>query len=187
MGAIDLEKEMAAAANNVRQRHIDALLGLGVAGTTIAYLGYSQCAFGVMPGNIDHEGAFVPEEGPAHLIQPVLDDGELIDLLAWGSVQPDRWGLRVGTGWALGLENVTEPGGWDGSCAHLAATPLDWLRGGAVATVILDWDAPEIERLRYLGEVVCSDGAIAALLHAALSRPQALPLITVAEGLRHAA
>lgn len=184
---VDLSSELKAAAGNVRQPVLDAMLKLGVSGRTIADLGSRQFPFGVMPGKIDHEGAFVPEEGPMHLIQPVMEGGEIIDLVAWASARPDRWGLRIGTGWALGLENVIEPGGWDAPSAHLVATPLDWLRGGAVATVILNWDAPEIEGLRYLGDVVCSDATVAGLLHAALSRPPLLPNISVMEGLRHAA
>ena len=186
MADTDLSAEMRFAAGAVRQRHIDALLGLGVAGATIASLGSRQYPFGVMEGVINKDGAFVPGDGPLHLIQPVMDGPDIIDLVAWRSMRHDRWGLRMGTGWALGVDNITEPGGWDSSSAHLIGTPLNWLRAGAADTVVLDWEAREIEHLRHLSEITCSDRVVAKLLTDALKRPQPLPSIRIEE-MRHVA
>src|SRR5690554_3957918 len=96
-----LINEIESACDNVRNAHLDRLQSLGVTSTTIATLGAVQVPFGVMGcdylgGNLYQPGGDVP-----HIVQPIYDDGALIDLIAWRTAEPQKWLWRTGAAWAL--------------------------------------------------------------------------------------
>lgn len=185
MSMIDLEAEMAAAADRVRQRHLDRIIGMGVAPATIARLGLVCPAFGVVEAETERSGLYQPAPGRAYICQPVLDGETIVDLVIWHSARPDRWWLRTGHGWALNPSSL-DPDGWSTQQPHLCSCPLEWLKGGANDAVILDWSANEVAALRGHEAISCADTATAATLNDALQRSGRFPTISVGE-VRHAA
>lgn len=177
---IDLQSEMEAATSSVRQVHLDRLRALGVSTATIADLGRDHPSFGVVKAEPVDGGLFQPGEGDLHVVLPVLEDGALVDLVAFRSTSPDDWTLRTGNGWALGLNNGVGWHTWAES-VHVSATPLDWLRNGAAGLCVLDWRSPELPALDVLQSVTVPDHATATLLRDALTRPVRLPHIEVKE------
>lgn len=163
------------------------LKALGVAWSTIAHMG-ARHYFGGSARVIDiDDGLYAPSsEGAPHLILPVFEDEELVDLVAFTSDQPMAWLLRLGTGWSLGLIDGFERHGWEQE-VRLWASPLDWLRADRDGLCILDWSAPEVIKLDSLPNIRCQDHVVAKRLREALSRPYRLPIITYGEGLRDAA
>ena len=163
------------------------LKALGVPWPTIANMG-DRHFFGGSARVIDiDDGLYAPSsEGAPHLILPVFEDEELVDLVAFTSDQPLAWLLRVGTGWSLGLLDGFERHSW-GDEVRLWATPLDWLRADRDGLCILDWSAPEVLNLARLPRIRCQDKLLAGRLSEALSRPCRLPVITYGEELRDAA
>jgi len=179
---IDLHSEMNAACDRIRQPHLDQLLGLGVSSGTIAELGARQAPFGVVSATACDDGLYVPGEGPTHLVQPIIDGGEIIDLVAWRSLQPFRWWLRSGLGWALGQDNWTYRSAWDvGDPFAVHATPLDWLRAGCNGICIVDWSAPEVRELLTAEALRVGTPALGEALISTLSRPHRLPQIQTME------
>lgn len=190
--------ELAQAALNVRQPHLDRIRGLGVSISWLADC--STYPFGVARCEPIGGGLYQPSEGKLHVVIPVIEDGVLIDLCAFRSTAPGEWLLRTGNGWALGLEQGLSEWMWHapadpqakppryqvGQPPTLFADPLDWLRGQGDGLCILDWGSPEIRSLDVLHHVICSTPAVAALLRRALTRPARLPQITVMEA-RHVA
>jgi hypothetical protein len=167
-----------AAAFGVRQTHLDRLRVLGV---SIAWLADAPTyPFGAALCEADRSGRYQPGDGTQHLIIPVVEDGELVDLCAFRSDNSGNWSLRTGNGWALGLGRGMEPFTW-GLPVHVYSDPLDWLRGKGEGLCILDWGSPEIHRLDVLENVICSDAETEALLRQALTRPARVPSISVME------
>lgn len=185
MKTADLSKEIATASQNVRQAHLDRIQALGVKSATIANLGATQPPFGVMAVDDIGGGIFQPGGLIPSIVQPVYDDGCLVDLIAWRSTDPARWLWRTGAAWALGLDSINE-NSWTDKPLSIEATPLDWLRSGATGLCILDWQANE---LRKLLRVPCLSAApaIAHQLRGDLTKPLHFPRITAREGMRHAA
>lgn len=198
--SVDLYAELKAAAFAVRQVHIGRLRALGVSMRWIAEA--STFPFGVAP--CERAGGYyqpLDGDGPLHLILPVLDEGVLVDLVAFRTTAPDAWLLRTGHGYALGLEeglnswmwyapadpNAKPPKHQVGKPAYLARNPLDWMQAAGEGLCILDWGAPEVRQLDALPAVVAADHDTAKLLRDALTRPPRLPSIRVAEGVAHAA
>ena len=163
------------------------LRALGVSWPTIAHMGHRHY-FGGSARVIDiDDGLYAPsDEGKPHLILPVVEVGELVDLVAFTSDQPMAWLLRLGTGWSLGLIDGFERHSWEDE-VRLWASPLDWLRADRHGLCILDWSAPEVFNLSRLPNIRCQDDRLAERLRDALSRPLRLPTITYGEGLRDAA
>lgn len=163
------------------------LEALGVPWATIANMG-NRHYFGGSARAIDVEdGLYAPsEEGAPHLILPVFENLELVDLVAFTSDQPMAWLLRLGTGWSLGLIDGLERHTWDDE-VRLWASPLDWLCADRDGLCILDWSAPEVLELSRMGRIRCQDRFLSERLKQALSRPYRLPEITFGEHLRHAA
>jgi len=183
---VDLEAELFSAAGRVRQPHLDRLRALGVSSSTIARLGACHPPFGVVEAEAMSNGTYLPGEGEPHIVQPVFQDGDLIDLVAWRSADPSRWWSRTGLGWIIGHDGPLT-GGWvddDGLTMH--STPLDWLRSGAAGVCVVDWDAEEVEWLRCFSTIRCDSQSLAAVLRRRLSRPRPLPRIATME-VRHAA
>lgn len=185
MSAVDLDVEMKEAAKASSLVHAKALIGLGVSLDTVADLRRHHWGWGVTHASDAGDGLYCPGEGPLHLVLPVYEDGELVDLSAFRSADPTTWLLRTGFGWALGLEHGLERLTW-GDPVTLYVSPLDWLRAGADGLCVLDWDAPELRYLSKIPSIVCASTELAACLEAALSQPSRLPQIRVME-LAHAA
>lgn len=120
-----LEQEMAAACAAVRQADLDGLRDLGVSINTIADMGATYFPFGVTEVEPIGSGLYQPGIGQPHLILPILEENELVDLCAFQGDRPDTWHLRVGAAWCLGSDPLlSKPE------VHLCGRPLDWLRGG---------------------------------------------------------
>ncbi len=176
----DLHAELRASCQAVTRLRLRQLVGLGISWATIGELGRHHYGFGVIRAVPADDGLYVPGDGEPHLLLPVYEDGELIDLCAFRSGDPLNWLLRTGLGWALGLEDGIEPLAWAESVG-LAVSPLEWLREGATGVCILDWDAPVLRYLSDLPHLVCSSNELATRLRAALARPVRFPTISVGE------
>ena len=176
-----ISAELRAASHAVETRHLRHLNALGVQWETIGGLGAHHYGLGVVNASAGEDGLYFPDpDGEPHLLLPVYEDGELLDIVAFQSTVPDKWLLRCGNGWALGVEGGFSRHCWEGS-ARLAATPLDWLRYGAKGLCVLDWSAPEVSNLADLTAVECSDPALAQLLRKALTKPPRIPAISWGE------
>ncbi|MGE4324254.1 MAG: hypothetical protein AB7E60_14660 [Sphingobium sp.] len=182
--SVDLNGEMLTAAGRVRQPHIDRLLALGVPGVVIATLGGHQIPFGVGTVERMERGLYQPGDGPLHVLSPVCEAGEIIDIIAWRSDAPGNWAWRTGLGWALGTDMLLPR--WDDDPVQLHATPLDWLRAGGTGMCILDWEAPELGDLHAL-EAIEADEWTAQRLTRALSKPRRIPTIIKRKEVRRAA
>lgn len=181
----DLLTELRQAAADVRQVHLDRLNVLGV---SIGFLAdVEPHPFGVQHCEDLGRGLFQPSPGaaPLHVIVPVLEDGELVDLCAFRTTNPGNWMLRAGNGWALGLARGLRHWTWREQ-VHLFDSPIDWLRGRGEGVCILDWDAPEVRDLDVLSEIVCSSPAVARELRRVITRPTRCPKISVMEAARAA-
>lgn len=157
------------------------LLALGVPSVTLAMLkGVEAWGYGVVKASAGEGGLYLPGEGPPHLLLPVREDGELVDLVAFRSSEPHNWRLRAGNGWALGMDWGLEPftRGWP---VPVHETPLDWLKAKMAGICILDWDAPDLFSLLAIERLDCATPELARMLRAALTRPANLPLISVRE------
>lgn len=149
------------AVQRVRQPHLNALRALGVSHRAIARLGMHQPPFGVMNGTIADTGLFVPGDGPACVVQPVIIGSQIIDIVAWRTMQPDRWHLMTGLGWIMGEDQLyTAPG----VPVTLHATPLEWLASGGKGSCILDWSAMELTILRSLDAIEVANAELGKML-----------------------
>jgi hypothetical protein len=194
---IDLLAELRTASRAVRQPHLDRLKGLGVSVAWAAQQSHDSGLppFGVTAAEDAGDGLYQPSEGALHMVLPVVDDGALVDLVAFRSNDPGNWLLRTGHGWAMGMEQGMSRWLWSapadpsarppryqlGQPPTLFSDPLDWLRGGGEGICVLDWGAPEVRYLDVLPELVCSTPAVRALLIQALSRPARLPKLSILE------
>lgn len=176
----DLHKELAAAGEATKLLHFKHLVALGVPRATIAAQRLDSWGWGVVNALDVGDGLYCPGDGPLHLILPVWDGADLIDLVAFRSGNPADWRLRTGLGLALGLERGCERHDWDDEVT-LSLTPLEWLRNGADGLCIVDWDAPELHMFATLPRIVCPDKQSAEQLRRALIRPQHLPQISIKE------
>lgn len=103
-------------------------------------------------------GRYDPHGPTARLLVAVEEEGEVIDVAALASHDPDQWALRTGMGWCLGHMHWCEAqrAGIEGRAAtlRLFSTPIDWLRGHGQGICVLDWNAAALSHLRALGEGV---------------------------------
>jgi hypothetical protein len=177
-----MHSAMERAVREVRQAHLDALRGLGVPAWAIARLGQHQPPFGVMTGTVDRNGLFLPGDGPARVVQPVIIGRQIVDVVAWRTARPDRWNLTTGLGWLMGEGQIyTAPG----VPVTLHATPLQWLASGGQGICILDWNAPELPSLRSLDAIEVAEPAIGKMLSERLAQPQRLPRIITRKAVRY--
>ena len=180
MNSAELQAELFAAAARVTQGHLDRLRGLGVAPATLAALGRINVAFGVVNLTVDSGGTYQPGEGSAHIVQPVMEDGELIDLVAWHTMRPERWWLRNGIGFALNPDNLGSLDRWGEGPPVVHSSPLNWLRAGGEGSVILDWsDSVALGHLRAHEAISCASSALAGTLNRAMMATVRLPVVTV--------
>jgi hypothetical protein len=177
----DLDREMDRACASVGQRHIDAMLALGVTNDAIAELGRLQPPFGV--GQISDIGGgfftFFPG-GQSRVIIPIMEEGEIIDLIAWQTCAPGKWLWRNGLGDYLGRDLIAKSQWASHHVLKLVATPLDWLRAGGNAVCILNWKAPrsELERIRFVEEIIVTDAALGSRIAKLMATPRPIPRIT---------
>lgn len=159
---------------------------MGASPASIAELGARQIPFGVANVERLERGLYQPGDGPLHVLTPVYEGGEVIDLIAWRSERPMDWAWRTGLGWALGADEIRRDY-WPGDPPlQLHATPLDWLRAGGLGLCVLDWEADELEGLRHV-HAIEADEWIAVRLRRALSKPRRLPTIIQRKAVRYAA
>jgi hypothetical protein len=184
--AINLPSELRRAAEAVTQSTIDRLRALGVRVEWLA--DYPTYPFGVLRAEAVGDGLFqASNDGSPHLILPVLEDGELVDLIAFRAADPGGWLLRSGEGWCLGLADGLSSLVWR-DAVNLHATPLDWLRAEGDGLCILDWSAAlDIRQLDVLPHIICADQTTADNLRRAMTRPVRLPRISVMGALANAA
>ena len=176
----DLAAELYVAGMAVRVPHFKALERLGVLHETLCDRWRHDFGFGVGLCADAGDGLYHPGQGDPHVIVPVFENGDLIDLCAFRSGTPNEWLLRTGMGWALGVERGFERHTWH-DATDLATSPLEWLRHGAHGLCILDWDAPEVFDLAGIRHLVCSSEELAARLRTSLARPVRFPTISVGE------
>lgn len=176
----DLHKELAQAGTETTLLHFKHLVALGVPRATLAAQRLDSWGWGVVNAVDVGDGLYNPGNGPLHMLLPVWNAEDLIDLVAFRSSNPADWRLRTGLGLALGLEGGWERHHWEDEVS-LSLTPLDWLRDGADGLCIVDWDAPEIAMLASLPRIVCPTRESASQLRQALTRPQPLPPIILKE------
>lgn len=101
---------------------------------------------------------YEPEGPDPRLLLAVLEFGELVDLVACASHDPDQWALRRGEGWCLGHHcwEAAQRAALEERPAKLRlfSTPIDWLRGAGAGICVLDWTPAALGHLRALGERV---------------------------------
>jgi len=181
-----LLQELHAARSRVTGPYLDRMRALGIL-NAFADMAAGYVPIGISPCEPVGQGCYQPaSSGPMNLVVPVIEDGELIDLVAFRSTAPDDWLTRNGEGWALGME---EGAGHylDGVTPHIFANPLEWLQAECCGICILNWNSPEIYKLDVLRDVTVSDVATAKLLRRAMTLPQRVPEIHIAKVLQHAA
>lgn len=185
MKTADLSREIEHAVKAVRSYHVDELKELGVTGAAIGSLGAVQPIFGVMHCESVGGGIFQPDGVIPSIVQPVFDDGCLIDLVAWRTNAPHTWLWRTGAAWALGVDAVRDSS-WTDASLTIDSSPLDWLRGGATGLCILNWAAPEIRALLRVRSI-SAEPAVALQLRRALMKPVYFPEISARQERKHAA
>ncbi|HEY9091902.1 hypothetical protein [Parasphingorhabdus sp.] len=185
MKTADLTREIELAVDAVREPHLKRMMTLGVSRSTVARLGAVQPPFGVMNCEDIGGGIFQTEGDTPYIAQPVYEDGILIDIVAWRTTEPRRWLCRTGSAWAINPDIVVE-NSWGNEPLTIDATPLDWLRNGAVGLCILDWDAPEIRQLLRTPSIV-TDKNIVNQLRSTLLKPPYCPDIRTRDAQKNAA
>jgi len=183
MNSDDLEREFAAAVNNVRQPHLDRMAALGVNSNALARCVHYAHPFGVMDAEPRRDGTYEAGAGTPHIVLPVYEGEGMVDLVAWRSDNPARWWLRTGLGWMLNANDIFN--GWHCELT-LHSTPLDWLQAGGNGGVVLDWSSPDIRWLRGVAAIDCDTAHLAAMVRRELSKPARMPTIR-ARDMRHAA
>jgi len=181
----DLELELLRASGSIGLRHLERLQAMGVSTSTLAALTQGGAPIGASTAELAADGTYQPGPGPSVIIQPVLESGSLIDLVAWRTLRPARWYVRTGHAWALGADSlqchdIDQP-------LPVAATPLEWLQRGGCGVCILDWASPEIRRFLHLETIETSDRAFGDHLIRKISAPARLPRVVHRMSRSHAA
>ncbi|KFG90039.1 hypothetical protein BV98_002212 [Sphingobium herbicidovorans NBRC 16415] len=182
---IDLGEEMMHAAASAG-KHLDRLMAWGIAKETIASLG-AYAPIGLAKVERLSNLMYQPnDDGEPHLILPVHEGGDIIDMVAFDPRWPDRWLRRTGNAVLLNADDIAAPR-WDAGTVEVWATPLDWLRAGGEGVVILDYDNREVVEQLKLCETIVTDRVTARLIRLEFSRPQPVPNIVNRERRRHVA
>jgi hypothetical protein len=172
----DLGREIVA--RPLDHRACQRLEVLGVSGRFVAELN-ARCLIGAARVHLSPDGARWDPDGPVasrsgavggpmapRLLIGMSEGGELADILAVSTAQPDQVARRTGEGWCLGEDVIraAEADAWGREkrvMVKLVADPLEWLRAQGRSIWIADW-AAALPRLRGLGERVtleCDAGA----------------------------
>jgi len=134
---------------HLTQGQIDRLLGSGVSEEALAF-DPDDYGFALAADSVAFDGAQFtferhmrqPAECERAFIVPARDQfGEIVDLIAWRGEQLATWCGRVGT---LGLQNIFAPR-LASDCLPVAPNPLEWLRAGRRAVLIVNPDRAKWE------------------------------------------
>ena len=185
--SVDLHSEMQRLALGTTGFAIRRLVALGVDRATLAGMGRHHFSLGVGKCLDIGGGTFCPsDDGRISLVLPVYAEGELVDLVALNTDAPHDTRLRIGDGWALGVEHGLDGYDWD-QPLQLHLSPLDWMKADCVGLCVLDWASPSVAQLRDFATLALGDSRLKPLLNAAWSRFARLPKITSIQELKNAA
>lgn len=174
---------------NVRQAHIDRVLQYGVAPAALATLGTRQLPFGALTIDIDDAGRWWPDDdGFPAMVVPVIERGELLDVIAFRTVEPARWWWHLGVAEMLGYDELN-CSVWPGDRLRVVSTPLDWIAAAGEAVCVLDWSLSdhEISPMRDRAGLDCDSPMLAARLRKRLAQPRRVPPIRVETEPHHVA
>ncbi len=173
----DLANELRSAALAVRTPDVARIRAMGLLNPGLLAVNERRHPFGIASISDAGRGQYVPDpDGGRAMIVPVHEGDELVDLLAFHTLTPERWLLRLGLGWALGLEESLERYRW-GDPLPLHKTPLDWFKAGCDGLCVIDWEAPEVRTLTDFPTLLIRDEALERRTIAALTKPYRLPRI----------
>ena len=173
----ELADELRSAALAVRTPDVARIRAMGLLNPGLLAVNERRHPFGIASISDAGGGQYVPDpNGGRALVVPVYDGDELVDLVAFHTITPERWLLRHGAGWALGLEGSVERYRW-GDPLPMHKTPLDWLKAGCDGLCVIDWEAPEVRTLTDFPRLLIRDEALKRRTIAALTKPSRLPQI----------
>ena len=95
--------------------------------------------------------------GRPAIIVPVLDGGELADLLAFDPRRSGQWFVRLGSVPLLGADALADQ--LVGQRLHVYRTPLSWLQHGCDGIVPLDFNRAAIDLVTAQYGIVAEDDA----------------------------
>jgi hypothetical protein len=199
MSGASLAREMNAAVTALSDADLEMLVGYGIDRTDVVVMGMVGAALVRVEG--DHYCPY-PEGKKAFLTparvhcadtpeSPVPDSavrvGNLVDIVAWHPLRPDRWAMRVGSAEWLGC---IEPQYQCPDPVPIRRSVLAWLQSGCAGLLALSRSTADIYRLLICctGGVIAEDYGHAAELRRFLAHPRPAPAVSVAAGdRRHAA
>lgn len=164
---IELDRELLVAAAGTPFSAVKMLLALGVSHRWVARMAGE---FGTARVTLAANGATFEPDGPTPRLLVAVRDaaGVLIDIAALASHCRDEWALRIGDGWALGLDQLAEAEqARDHAVAmtshgkpprqvrlRIFANPFDWMAADGAGLCVLEWNTAALTALRALGERV---------------------------------
>lgn len=180
----DLCNEMERAARAFSFAAAQALIDLGVPGRDLmALTGAGE--IGRARAEIDSAGLYQPNgiSGLPVIILPIMESGDLVDLLAFSPRAPDSWALRRGAARLLGAGNIPRDADWQSGerQVQIFANPLEWLIAGGSGICVLAWDARAVRELAALGPdlaLIADSAALAAYIDQQMAAVQMLPRVT---------
>ncbi|MFG1188727.1 hypothetical protein [Xanthobacter flavus] len=127
------------------------------------------------------------EDGKPHIVAPVIQRGEWVDLVAFGS-KPERPAMTLfGVAWALGADALTVP--MHPEPVPVMRHPIEWLRARGAGACFVDWTAARAHLSDFAhAPIEAEDLEHSAQLRRALQpRPVRAPRITTSAARRRAA
>jgi hypothetical protein len=101
------------------------------------------------------------DSGPMAILCPVkLDDGEIIDTVAWFADRPSAWWLRRRIAAHLG-DRALRHAAFFGKPIRLLPSPAAWLSSPEGAVCVLDWTTDLRALFREVPEIRCSTPMLA--------------------------
>lgn len=177
-----IRRELTDAALSIGQLELAHLRKLGLLNPGVVEMGRHHHQFGIAKVEPVDGGLYTPSSsGVPAMIVPVFEGGDLIDLLAFRTAEPEHWWLRKGLGGLLGLWSGWGKHEWADS-VRLHATPLEWLQAGGEGLCVVDWDAPELHRINTFQNVTVATVGLRGQLLDALKRPYRLVPVDVVTG-----
>ncbi|SNT15742.1 hypothetical protein SAMN06295912_1508 [Sphingomonas laterariae] len=186
---MSLSSEMAHYADALKHPHCEWLRAHG--GTEWPLL-TAKGILGIGRAAIDPTGdRWGPDEaGALHFMVGVVEDGALVDIIAFSPDAPSRWALRTWNGTILGMDNVRRAqGAFPGEVVMLrmVGTPLEWIGDTTAACVIDGYSAQASAEIREVQSIDVPNSKLAQALRLQLTKPPRIPEINITKGRRHAA